>query len=311
MQKNPVLVIAGPTASGKSALAAQVAHDLNGVVLNCDSMQIYKNIPIIAAAPSEDEKKLAEHRLFEIYDCDKRGNVVDWLNLCAVEVRKLWAENRLPVVVGGTGFYAESLLNGVTPIPETPLWVRENLQLRLQNEGLPNLYNDLQQKDAEIAAKLNSNDKMRIVRALEVIEATEQKLSEWYKKPLVQKLPEANFIKVKIMPSLEIITTRCRQRLEKMVYELGALSEIHNLFLQNLDENLPAMKALGVPELGLFIKGQMSLPEALELAKLHTRQYAKRQRTWLKNKMIADIVFENVYQGQKDYLQQIFNVIKL
>ena len=109
MLKNPVLVIAGPTASGKSALAAQLAYDLNGVVLNCDSMQIYKNIPIIAAAPSEDEKKLAEHRLFEIYDCDKRGNVVDWLNLCVTEIRKLWKEKRLPVVVGGTGFYAESL----------------------------------------------------------------------------------------------------------------------------------------------------------------------------------------------------------
>ena len=311
MLKNPVLVIAGPTASGKSALAAQLAHDLNGVVLNCDSMQIYKNIPIIAAAPGEDEKKLAEHRLFEIYDCDKRGNVVDWLNLCVTEIRKLWKEKRLPVVVGGTGFYAEALLNGVTPIPETPSEVRENLQLRLQNEGLPNLYADLQQKDAEIAAKLNPNDKTRIMRALEVIEATGQKLSAWYEKPLVQKIPEANFIKVKIMPPLEIIAERCCQRLEKMVYELGALAEIHNLFLQNLDENLPAMKALGVPELGLFIKGQMSLPEALDLAKLHTRQYAKRQRTWLKNKMAADIVFENVYQGQKDYLQQIFNVIKL
>ena len=209
MLKNPVLVIAGPTASGKSALAAQAAQDLNGVVLNCDSMQIYKDIPIIAAAPTEEEKKLAEHRLFEIYDCDKRGNVVDWLNLCAAEIRKLWAEKRLPVVVGGTGFYVEALLNGVTPIPETPIEVREQLQARINQEGLENLYKELQQKDAEIAAKLNPNDKTRIVRALEVIAATGQKLSEWYKKPLIQKLPEAHFITVKIMPSLDVIATRC------------------------------------------------------------------------------------------------------
>ena len=311
MLKNPVLVIAGPTASGKSALAAEAAQALNGVVLNCDSMQIYKDIPIIAAAPTEAEKKLAEHRLFEIYDCDKRGNVVDWLNLCAVEIRKLWAENRLPVVVGGTGFYAEALLKGVTPIPETPAEVRKQLQDRLHRDGLENLYAELQQKNVEIAAKLNPNDKTRIIRALEVIEATGIKLSEWYKKPLIQKLPEANFITVKIMPSLEVIAERCCLRLDKMVNELGALAEIERLLTRGVDENMPAMKALGVPELSLFIKGQLPLDEALDLAKIHTRQYAKRQRTWLKNKMPADIVFENVYSGQKDYLQQIFNVIKL
>lgn len=311
MQKNPVLVIAGPTASGKSALAAEVAYALNGVVLNCDSMQIYKDIPIIAAAPTEAEKKLAEHRLFEIYDCDKRGNVVDWLNLCVAEIRKLWAENRLPVVVGGTGFYAEALLKGVTPIPETPAEIRKQLQDRLHRDRLENLYVELQQKDVEIAAKLNPNDKTRIIRALEVIEATGIKLSEWYRKPLIQKLPEADFITVKIMPSLEVIATRCCLRLDKMVNELGVLAEIERLLTKGTDENMPAMKALGVPELSLFIKGQLSLDEALSLAKIHIRQYAKRQRTWLKNKMPADIIFENVYSGQKDYLQQIFNVIKL
>lgn len=311
MRKNPVLVIAGPTASGKSALAAEAAQALNGVVLNCDSMQIYKDIPIIAAAPTEEEKKLAEHRLFEIYDCDKRGNVVDWLDLCVKEIHNLWAENKLPVVVGGTGFYAEALLNGVTPIPQTPAEVRENVLKRLNETGLTGLYAELLQKDAKIAAKLNQNDKTRIIRALEVIEATGIKLSEWYEKPLIQKLPEADFITVKIMPELDVIAERCCSRLDKMVNELGVLAEIEQLLKRGVDENMPAMKALGVPELSLFIKGQMSLKEALDLAKLHTRQYAKRQRTWLKNKMSADVVLENVYVGQKDYLQQIFNVINL
>ena len=311
MQKNPVLVIVGPTASGKSALAAEVAYALNGVVLNCDSMQIYKDIPIIAAAPTEAEKKLVEHRLFEIYDCDKRGNVVDWLNLCVAEIRKLWAEKRLPVVVGGTGFYAEALLKGVTPIPETPAEIRKQLQEHLSEVGLAALYAELQQKDAEIAAKLNPNDKTRIIRALEVIAATGIKVSEWYKKPLIQKLPEAHFVTVKIMPSLEVIAERCCLRLDKMVNELRVLNEIKRLLTLGIADDMPAMKALGVPELSLYIKGQLPLEEALNLAKLHTRQYAKSQRTWLKNKMPADIIFENVYEGQKDYLQQIFNVIKL
>ena len=311
MQKNPVLVIVGPTASGKSALAAEVAYALNGVVLNCDSMQIYKDIPIIAAAPTEAEKKLVEHRLFEIYDCDKRGNVVDWLNLCVAEIRKLWAEKRLPVVVGGTGFYAEALLKGVTPIPETPAEIRKQLQEHLSEVGLAALYAELQQKDAEIAAKLNPNDKTRIIRALEVIAATGIKVSEWYKKPLIQKLPEAHFVTVKIMPSLEVIAERCCLRLDKMVNELRVLNEIKRLLTLGIADDMPAMKALGVPELSLYIKGQLPLEEALNLAKLHTRQYAKGERTWLKNKMPADIIFENVYEGQKDYLQQIFNVIKL
>ena len=188
MQQNPVLIIAGPTASGKSALAIAAARALNGAVLNCDSMQIYKDIPIIAATPSAAEKQQVEHRLFELYDVTKRGNVVEWLDLCVAEIRRLWAQNRLPVVVGGTGMYIDALINGVTPIPEVDAKVRDDLRQRLQTEGLLNLYFELRQKDIEIAEKLNKNDKTRIVRALEIIETTGKKVSDWYKMPLIKKL---------------------------------------------------------------------------------------------------------------------------
>ena len=304
MKQNPVLIIAGPTASGKSALAIAAARALNGVVINCDSMQIYKDIPIIAATPNAAEKQQAEHRLFELYDVTKRGNVVEWLELCAVEIRKLWAEGRLPVVVGGTGMYIDALLNGMTPIPEVNPAVRENLRHRQEKEGLLRLYIELQTKDAEIAAKLSPNDKTRIVRALEIIETTGKKVSEWYKVPLIKALPEANFAVVKIVPAIEVIEARCRERLDKMV-ELGALDEIAELLKRGADETLPAMKALGVPELALAVKGEKLLSEALELAKLHTRQYAKRQRTWLRNKLTADIEFSEVYTGQPEFLQKI------
>lgn len=307
MKQNPVLIIAGPTASGKSALAIAAARALNGVVLNCDSMQIYKDIPIIAATPDKTEKQMAEHRLFELYDVTKRGNVVEWLDLCVAEIRKLWAENRLPVVVGGTGMYIDALINGVTPIPEVDATVRENLRQRLQNEGLLRLYVELREKDAEIAAKLNANDKTRIVRALEIIETTGKKVSEWYQMPLIKKLPEANFTVVKIVPQIEVIEQRCRARLDKMV-DAGALDEIAELLKRGVDETLPAMKALGVPELSLAVKGEMLLSEAIELAKLHTRQYAKRQRTWLKNKLPAEVIFDDVYTGQPEYLSKIKEV---
>ena len=307
MKQNQVLIIAGPTASGKSALAVAAARALDGVILNCDSMQIYKDIPIIAATPSAEEKAAAEHRLFEMYDVTKRGNVVEWLELCVAEIKKLWAENRLPVVVGGTGMYIDALINGVTPIPEVNPEVRRNLQQRLQSEGLLKLYIELQQKDIEIAKKLSPNDKTRIVRALEIVATTGKKVSEWYQMPMLKKLPEANFTVVKIVPEIAVIEERCRSRLDKMVQE-GALKEITELLKRGVDETLPAMKALGVPELSLAVKGEMLLSEALELAKLHTRQYAKRQRTWLKNKLPADIVFSDVYRGQPEFLGQIKEV---
>ena len=301
MRKNPVLIIAGPTASGKSALAIEVAQAFNGVVLNCDSMQIYKDIPIIAATPDEKEKKQVEHRLFELYDCAKRGNVVEWLDLCVAEIKKLWSENRLPVVVGGTGFYIDALINGITPIPEVPQEIRDKISARLQKEGLEKLYEYLLSVDETTALKIGANDKTRICRAMEIYEYTGKKVSDWYQKPLIKKLPEANFCVVKIMPSIDEIAERCKIRLDKMVFELGVIKEIETLVKRNLPEDLPAMKALGVPELSRFVRGETSLEEALDLAKLHTRQYAKRQRTWLRNKLHADIVFENVYHGQDEF----------
>jgi len=305
MLKNQVLIIAGPTASGKSALAIDIAQDFNGVVLNCDAMQIYKDIPIIAATPNPEDKAKVEHRLYELYDCSKRGNVVEWLDLCVAEIRKLWSENRLPVVVGGTGFYIDALINGVTPIPEVPLDIRNRVQHRLQLEGLTGLYEYLLQNDEEIALKIGANDKTRIVRAIEIYEYTKIKVSDWYKKPMIKKIPEANFTVAKIVPSIDEIAERCRQRLDKMVFELGVIREIENLVKRELGKDLPAMKALGVPELSLFVRGQMELSEALELAKLHTRQYAKRQQTWLRNKLSADIIFSEVYHGQQEYIELI------
>lgn len=300
-----VVIIAGPTASGKSALAIDVACALNSAVLNCDSMQIYKNIPIISAAPSTEERSKVEHRLYEIFDCSKRGNVVEWLDLCVDEIHQLWKENKIPVVVGGTGMYIDALINGVTPIPEVPISIREKVQAWLENDGLSALYDFLQKNDKDIAEKLNPNDKTRIVRAVEILMATGQKVSKWYKVPMIKKLPEAEFVVVKIMPAINVIEERCKQRLDKMVYEQGALKEIEYLVAHQVADTMPAMKALGVPELIKYVTGKATLPDALAEAKLHTRQYAKRQRTWLRNKLSADVVFEDVYSGQREFLKQI------
>ncbi len=306
MKENSVLVITGPTASGKSKLALDMAKKLDGVIINCDSMQIYKDIPIIAASPSEEEQKEVEHRLFGIYDCSKRGNVVEWAELCAETIRDVWSKGKLPVVVGGTGMYVNALVDGVSPIPEIPQEVRDDVQKRLQKQGLYRLYRSVRAADKEIAAEISPRDQMRVVRALEIIRATKIKVSDWYKMPLIQKLPEAKYTVVKIMPALEDIEECCNKRLDKMVYEQGVLKEIETLLSRELPNDLPAMKALGVQELGMFIRGLHNLGEALTEAKTHIRQYAKRQRTWLRNKLPnVDVVWEKIYAGEPELIKQI------
>ena len=305
MIQNPVVVITGPTACGKSKLAIDVAKKVNGVIINCDSMQIYKGIPILSAAPSNNDKAEVEHRLFEIYDCDKRGNVFEWLEACVWEIRSVWQENKLPIVVGGTGMYVEALLEGITPIPPVEPEVRRWVKDFYAQSGLAEVYEYLKTIDSYSAQRLAPNDKSRILRAVEVYKSTGRRMSDWYKVPLIKKLPEAGFLLVKLYPNIQEIEARCRARLDKMVNELGALKEVADLLDLNLSNDMPAMKALGVQELACFIRGEKTLKEALKLAKLHTRQYAKRQRTWLKSKLKANIEFNSVYEGQQDYVNQI------
>ena len=213
--QNPVIVITGPTACGKSDLAIDLALKTDGVIINCDSMQVYKGIPIISAAPSAEDKAKVEHRLFEIYDCDKRGNVMEWLDACVWEVRSAWQENKLPIVVGGTGMYVEALLEGLSPVPAVTEEVRQQVKAMYNEKGLPEVYNYLKKIDSYSAQKLAHNDKSRIIRAVEVFLATKRRMSDWQKIPPVKKLPEAEFLVVKLNPNVQEIEARCRKRLDK------------------------------------------------------------------------------------------------
>lgn len=303
MSKNKIIVIAGPTASGKSALAIDIAKAFNGIIINCDSMQVYKHTPIISACPDENDKSCVEHKLFEIYEPSVKGNVVDWLNLATKEIKNTWKQNKIPVVVGGTGLYIDNMINGTTPIPETPKEIRDNFALLLKEKGSQYLHQKLQETDIESANKISKNDTTRLLRALEVYEHTKIPLSDWYLRPMIKKLPEAEFFVIKICPNAEELDARCYLRFDKMI-DSGALDEIRFLYSLNLDEKLPAMKALGVPELMEYVKGNCLLETAIENAKLHTRQYAKRQRTWFKNKLKADYELPNCYLGDFDDIKK-------
>lgn len=294
MALRKVVVIAGPTASGKSQLAVDVARSCRGVVVNADSMQVYPDTPVLSAIPSAAERGGIEHCLYGVFPSSKNGTVVEWLVLAAGEIRWIWSEGKLPVVCGGTGLYIDNLINGTTPIPEAEPEVRHKVAEAAAAEGIPALHARLSTVDAVTADRLNPNDSTRVKRALEVFYQTGVPLSVWHRRPMVQKLPEAEFVTLKILPPMAELDERCVRRFDKMM-AAGALDEVRRLKDMKLPASLPAMKALGVPELLDFLKGNRSLEEAVGLAKLHTRQYAKRQRTWFRNKLKADVVLDECY----------------
>lgn len=306
MALRKVVVIAGPTASGKSQLAVDVARACRGVVINADSMQVYPDTPVLSAIPSAAERGGIEHCLYGVFPSSKNGTVVEWLVLAAGEIRRIWSEGKLPVVCGGTGLYIDNLINGTTPIPEAEPEVRHKVVEAAAAEGIPALHARLSTVDAVTADRLSPNDSTRVKRALEVFYQTGVPLSVWHRRPMVQKLPEAEFVTLKILPPMAELDERCVRRFDKMM-AAGALDEVRRLKAMNLPASLPAMKALGVPELLDFLNGVRSLEEAVGLAKLHTRQYAKRQRTWFKNKLAADVVLDACYQGAENI---IFDVKK-
>ena len=299
-----IIVIAGPAASGKSSLALALAEELNGVVINADSMQVYKDIPILAASPSTEDAARAPHKLYGIYDAAYHGNVVDWLKLCKQEIDAARVQNQTPIVVGGTGMYIESLTKGVTPIPETPAEIRQKVDEMLQTNGLERLYQKLQQTDPETAARLNANDTTRIRRAMEIWLHTGKNLSYWHAVPLKTVFTPEEFILSYIKIERKILDSRARTRFDQMM-EQGALEETETLVRRNLPDSLPAMRALGVQELKTYIQGKCPLSEAIENAKLHTRQYAKRQCTWFNNRYKPDICFNVGNDSEKKFVDDI------
>ena len=293
MQTSEIIVIAGPTASGKSGLALALAERLDGVVINADSMQVYRDIPILAAAPSASDCSRVPHRLYGIYDASVHGNVVDWLELCKAEIAAARARNKTPVIVGGTGMYIEALTEGVTPIPETPGAIRSQIALLQKEQGLAAVYDLVAKNDPETAAR--PNDATRLRRAAEIWLHTGKPLSYWHTVPLIKNFAPQDFFRIYIKPPRDILDARARIRFDLMMQQ-GALKEVQELAARNLPDSLPAMRALGVQELKAFLNGQTSLEEAVELAKLHTRQYAKRQSTWFNNRFSPDLVFPGCFK---------------
>lgn len=281
----PVVVVAGPTASGKSALAARLAHDFEGIVINADSMQVYRDLAILTAQPSAAEMAAVPHRLYGFLALDDACTADRWALLAKAEIDAAHATGKLPILCGGTGLYLRGLMQGFSSIPEIPPEVRREARALLAEIGAPALHARLAQHDPEIAARLHPNDPQRVARAWEVWMATGKPLSEWQKLPPTPP-PDLRFLVFVVLPERAALYRRCDDRFLAMMQQ-GALGEVWNA----LDRYPPerrregGAKALGFAELATAIAQPERLPELIRKAQQATRNYAKRQGTWFRNQM--------------------------
>lgn len=280
------ILIAGPTASGKSALALDVAARTGGVVVNADSMQVYRDLRILTARPSADEERRAPHRLYGHQDAGAAYSVGHWISDVDHVLAECREAGRLPIVVGGTGLYFKALLDGMSHIPPIPETVRARWRLRLRDRGARALHAELRRLDPASAEGISETDSQRLVRALEVFDATARPLAAWQADggdPLVEA---SRARRVFLDPGRDWLYDRINRRLDAMVAN-GALAEVATLKARGLPPDLPAMRAHGVPHLFRHLDGKIDLAAALEKSKTDIRRYAKRQKTWFRHQMIG------------------------
>ena len=278
------VLIAGPTASGKSALALAVADRFGGAVINADSMQVYRDLRTITARPTQDEERRAPHLLYGHVDAAMNYSTGQWLRDVAEAVRDVREQGRLPILIGGTGLYFTALTKGMAAVPPTPAAIRNEVRGRLAAEGVGVLHAELVKLDPETAYRLMPNDRSRIARALEVFKATGRSLSDWHREGLPSPIDTKSAVKVFLKTERAALVERIETRFGAMMKD-GAIDEVRALAARQLDPLLPAMKAHGVPWLIRHLSGEISAEEAAAGAVMDTRRYAKRQLTWFRNQL--------------------------
>lgn len=278
------VLIAGPTASGKSALALELALSVDGIVINADSMQVYRDLRTITARPTRDDEARVPHRLYGHVDAAENFSAGAWVADAAKALEEAQAEGRLPIFIGGTGLYFKALTAGLSVVPPIPAEIREGVRARLEQDGVEALHAELARRDPRAAGRLNLRDRTRIARALEVVEATGRSLLDWHHEGQPPLLPKDSFRAVFLASERDELYARIDARFDVML-GAGALTEVEQLAARNLDPLLPAMKAHGVPALIRHLRGELSLEEAAKVGRADTRHYAKRQFTWFRHQL--------------------------
>ncbi|WP_176539294.1 MULTISPECIES: tRNA (adenosine(37)-N6)-dimethylallyltransferase MiaA [Rhizobium] len=278
------ILITGPTASGKSALAVELAKRYGGAVVNADSMQVYDTLRVLTARPSEDEMQGVPHHLYGHVPAGAAYSTGAWLRDVSALLPALKAAGQLPVFVGGTGLYFKALTGGLSDMPAIPEALRGKLRMRLLEEGPEGLYAELDAIDPAMSASLNRQDGQRIVRALEVIQATGRSIADFQGRSGPVLIDAEKARKIVVLPDRAILHARINGRFEKMLQQ-GAEDEVRALLALGLPAEAPVMKAIGVSQIAAMLKGEMRREEVLEKGAAATRQYAKRQMTWFRNQM--------------------------
>lgn len=298
----PVVIVAGPTASGKSALAVDIAEEFGGVVINADSMQVYRGLEVLSAAPNASLQARVPHRLYGVLDPSEPCSAGEWRERAIAEIRSTHEEGKLPIVTGGTGLYLRSLIKGIDRMPPIPSAIRTAIRQRMADEGSLALHAELAQRDPDSAAMLDAGDRQRITRALELLETTGKGLQAWQTGGKtgdetggeIGRDEGLRYFSVLLLPPRETLYRAVEARFADMV-ESGALGEVERLAACNLAPALPAMKALGVPDLLSHVRGDIDRKTACNAAAQATRRYVKRQFTWFRHQIVADALIETQY----------------
>ena len=287
LDNNSSIQIAGPTASGKSALAVKLAQMHDGEIINVDSMQVYDILDVITARPSQDELASVPHHLYGYVQPGTEYSTGHWYDDVSAVISEVQSRGKIPVFVGGTGLYFKALNGGLSKMPQIPDDIRAKWRKKLEHDGIASLYDELMARDSNLASEFRPNDKQRISRALEVYDATGRSIREFQHASGAPLIDTEHSKKIILMPERPLLHERIKLRFHKMMDE-GAIDEVKNILAANIDQNHTSMKAIGVREIARYVDGEISLDEAIELAVIATRQYAKHQSTWFRNQLGAD-----------------------
>lgn len=282
-----ILIISGPTASGKSDLALKLADSKDIAIINADSLQIYQGLPILSSQPSQQEQEKVKHLLYSHFKPSETSSVAIWLKLVKASVERVWSENKLPVIVGGSGMYISKLVDGISEIPEIDEDVRKNARELFDEIGREEF-----QKRLVILGEDEILDKQRLIRAYEVLQQTGKSIFWWQDQPLKKVLPQANFVHVNLNLDRKKLYENCNSRFEKML-EVGAFDEVKSLINQGVTDEMQITKTLGFCEIRDFLNQKISREKMIELATQKTRNYAKRQITWFRHQLPQKQIFSD------------------
>ena len=284
-KQSKIILISGPTASGKSNFAVKIAKKINGEIINADSMQVYKRLKILTARPSNKNKQNIKHHLYGVIDLDKKFSTGEWLKATIKKIKEIKKIKKVPILVGGTGLYFQSLINGLVEIPEIPVKFRNRIRAIHKKEGQKKFYKKLLKIDPKVKGKFDQNDSQRTIRAFEIKSFTKVSMHDWFNKT-TSEFRDSDFLKLYLSVGREELIKRINKRTLVMMKE-GAIKEVKKFISLKIKKEQSVNKVIGIDELTQYLENKIDLDEAVELILIKTRQYAKRQATWARTRMTS------------------------